>query len=106
MLFSVTLTKQTKNDNPKKKKVFKDGRKETKSSDGVYKTVFHLLVLTFLWIGWLVTVGPPLAPPPLMVATVKLYARPGNIPPRTRLVRSTCVTDRRSGGVHCRLKLS
>lgn len=100
MLFSVKLTKQTKNDNPKKKKGFQ------RSSDGVYKTVFHLLVLTFLWIGWLVTVGPPLAPPPLMVATVKLYARPGNIPPRTRLVRSTCVTDRRSGGVHCRLKLS
>lgn len=67
--------------------------------------LFDSLVLTLFWIGWLLAVGKPLAPPPLMVSTVKLYWRPGNIPPTMRPVRWVCVTNSWSGGVHCRTKL-
>lgn len=50
---------------------------------------FYLLVLTLLSTGWLMTVGSPLAPPPLTVTMVKLYRRPGNMPARRRVV--SCV---------------
>lgn len=59
-----------------------------------------------LWIGWLLAVGSPLAPPPLTVVKVKLYSRPGNMAATMQPVRCVCVTDSGSGGVHCRLKLS
>lgn len=34
--------------------------------------LFPLLVLTLLWVGWLMTTGPSLGLPPLTVTTVKL----------------------------------
>lgn len=66
----------------------------------------RLLVMTLVWIGRLLAVGPPLAPPPLTVITVKLYCRPGNIPPTIRLVRRVCAMDKGSSGAHCKVKLS